>query len=134
MEEVTIMKINVLKKGDRVINVTPEFIAVQRKNGEVDIIPLIRDGTGLRVDIENIVTIGYRQRQTILLLLHFRRDDNGRQKGQISDCSNIRIDKQSSGTAFKRYYDIKAKVCSMQQGHNCSRIYIKRRFFITKRQ
>jgi len=59
MEEVIIMKINVLKKGDRVINVTSEFIAVQRKNGEVDIIPLIRDGTGLRVDIENIVTIGY---------------------------------------------------------------------------
>ena len=27
------MKINVLKKGDRVINVTPEFIAVQRKMG-----------------------------------------------------------------------------------------------------
>ena len=25
----------------------------------MDIIPLIRDGTGLRVDIENIVTIGY---------------------------------------------------------------------------
>ena len=41
------------------ISVTSEFVAVQRKNGEVDIIPLIRDGTGLRVDIENIVTIGY---------------------------------------------------------------------------
>ena len=53
------MKINVLKKGDRVISVTSEFVAVQRKNGEVDISPLIRDGTGLRVDIENIVTIGY---------------------------------------------------------------------------
>ena len=53
------MKINVLKKGDRVISVTSEFVAVQRKNGEGDIIPLIRDGTGLRVDIENIVTIGY---------------------------------------------------------------------------
>lgn len=53
------MKINVLKKGDRVISVTSEFVTVQRKNGEVDIIPLIRDGTGLRVDIENIVTIGY---------------------------------------------------------------------------
>lgn len=53
------MKINVLKKGDRVISVTSEFVAVQRKNGEVDIIPLLRDGTGLRVDIENIVTIGY---------------------------------------------------------------------------
>ena len=53
------MKSNVLKKGDRVISVTSEFVAVQRKNGEVDIIPLIRDGTGLRVDIENIVTLGY---------------------------------------------------------------------------
>lgn len=53
------MKINVLKKGDRVISVTSEFVAVQRKNGEVDIIPLLRDGTGLRIDIENIVTIGY---------------------------------------------------------------------------
>lgn len=53
------MKINVLKKGDRVISVTSEFVAVQRKNGEVDIVPLIRDATGLRVAIENIVTIGY---------------------------------------------------------------------------
>lgn len=53
------MKINVLKKGNKVINVTSEFIVVQRKNGEVDIIPLIRDGIGLRVDIENIVTVGY---------------------------------------------------------------------------
>lgn len=54
-----IMKINVLKKGDKVISVTSEFVAVQRKNGEVDIVPLIRDETGLRVAIENIVTIGY---------------------------------------------------------------------------
>lgn len=53
------MKINVLKKGDKVISVTSEFVAVQRKNGEVDIVPLIRDKTGLRVAIENIVTIGY---------------------------------------------------------------------------
>jgi len=53
------MKIGVLKKGDQVLNVTPEFIAVQRKNGEVDIIPLVKDEMGLRVDIEKIVTIGY---------------------------------------------------------------------------
>ena len=52
------MKIGVLKKGDQVLNVTPEFIAVQRKNGEVDIIPLVKDEMGLRVDIEKIVTIG----------------------------------------------------------------------------
>ena len=53
------MKIAVLKKGDRVLSVNPEFISVERKNGEVDIIPLIRDETGLRIDTENITTIGY---------------------------------------------------------------------------
>lgn len=53
------MKIGIMKKGDRVINVTAEFIAVERKNGEVDIIPLIKDETGMRVDIPNIVTVGY---------------------------------------------------------------------------
>lgn len=53
------MKIGVLKKGDRVLNVTAEFIAVQRKNGEVDIIPMRKDDMGLRVDIEHIFTIGY---------------------------------------------------------------------------
>ena len=53
------MTIGILKKGDSVLNVTLEFIAVQRKNGEVDIVPLRKDETGLRVDVENIVTIGY---------------------------------------------------------------------------
>lgn len=53
------MFIGVMKKGDRVISVTSELIAVERKNGEVDIIPLTRDETGLRVDIEGIVTIGF---------------------------------------------------------------------------
>jgi len=53
------MTIGILKKGDSVLSVTSEFIAVQRKNGEVDIIPFLKDETGLRVDIENIVTIGY---------------------------------------------------------------------------
>lgn len=53
------VKIGLLKKGDQVISVTQEFVAVQRKNGEVDIIPLVKDEMGLRVDIENIVTIGY---------------------------------------------------------------------------
>lgn len=53
------MKIGVLRKGDQVLNVTPEFIAVQRKNGEVDIMPFVKEEMGLRVDIEHIVTIGY---------------------------------------------------------------------------
>ena len=58
-EGMQMMKIGVLKKGDQVLSVTAEFIAVQRKNGEVEIIPMLKDEMGLRVDIENIVTIGY---------------------------------------------------------------------------
>lgn len=53
------MLIGVLRKGDRVISVTSDFIAVERKNKEVDIIPLIKDDGALRVDTEKIVTIGY---------------------------------------------------------------------------
>ena len=53
------MKINVMSKGDKVLNVTSELMAIQRKNGEVDIIPLISDESGVRIDTENIVTIGY---------------------------------------------------------------------------
>ena len=53
------MKIGIMKKGDKVISITSEFIAVERKNGEVDVIPIVSDESGLRVDIEHIVTIGY---------------------------------------------------------------------------
>ena len=53
------MKIKVMSKGDKVLNVTSELVAIQRKNGEVDIIPLISDESGGRIDTENIVTIGY---------------------------------------------------------------------------
>ena len=53
------MKIKVMSKGDKVLNVTSELVAIQRKNGEVDIIPLISGESGVRIDTENIVTIGY---------------------------------------------------------------------------
>lgn len=53
------MKIGVLNKGDKVLNVTSDFVAVRRKNGEVDILPLIKDEAGWRVETENIVTIGF---------------------------------------------------------------------------
>ena len=46
-----------LSKGDSVISVTEKAIFVQRKNGEVDIIPIISDSNTLRGDIENIVII-----------------------------------------------------------------------------
>lgn len=53
------MKINILNKGDKVISVTENFIAVERKNGEVDIVPIVKDENGFWVDAENITTIGY---------------------------------------------------------------------------
>ena len=34
-------------------------MAIKRKCGETDIIPLIKEGYSWRVDYENIVTIGY---------------------------------------------------------------------------
>lgn len=53
------MKINILHKGDEVVGITQDFIAVKRKNKEVALIPLMRDETGIRIDSENIITIGY---------------------------------------------------------------------------
>lgn len=53
------MRINLMNKGDKVLNVTEKFVAIQRKNSEVDIIPLTQDINGIRIDTENIVTIGY---------------------------------------------------------------------------
>lgn len=53
------MVLGLLKKGDEVLNVTNDFVAIKRKKGDVDIIPIINDGESWRVDFENIVTIGY---------------------------------------------------------------------------
>ena len=53
------MKVNVLHEGDRVLNVTNEFVAVERVSGEVDILPLIKEEGGMRIDTQHILTIGY---------------------------------------------------------------------------
>ena len=53
------MRVNVLRDGDKVINVTNEFIAIERVSGEVDILPFIQEKSGVWVDTENILTIGY---------------------------------------------------------------------------
>lgn len=53
------MVLGLLKKDDEVLNVTNDFVAIKRKKGDVDIIPIIKDGESWRVDFENIVTIGY---------------------------------------------------------------------------
>ena len=53
------MKVNVLHEGDRVLNVTNEFVAVERVSGEVDILHLIKEEGGMRIDTQHILTIGY---------------------------------------------------------------------------
>ena len=53
------MKVNVLHEGDRVLNVTNEFVAVERVSGEVDILPLINEEGGMRIDTQHTLTIGY---------------------------------------------------------------------------
>jgi len=52
-------KINILKKGDSVISATENTIAIQRKNGEVDIVSIIIENGTRRVDVEDIITISY---------------------------------------------------------------------------
>ncbi len=53
------MVIGLMKKGDSVLNVTSEFVAIKRKNGEVDIIPLSKRGNHLSIEEDDIVTISY---------------------------------------------------------------------------
>lgn len=53
------MVLGLLRKGDEVLNVTDEFVAIRRKKGDVDIIPLLKEGKSWRVDFDNIFTIGY---------------------------------------------------------------------------
>ena len=45
--------------GDEVLSVTQNFIAVKRVSGEVDLLPLIIDEEGMRIESDKIVTIGY---------------------------------------------------------------------------
>lgn len=62
------MKIGVMKIGDHVLSVTSEFIAIERKNGEVDVLPLIKDEMGLRIALEDVVTIGYGKNTVVMLI------------------------------------------------------------------
>ena len=53
------MVIGILRKGDRVISVNADFIAVERASKEVDLVPIERSEMGFRVVAEKIVTIGF---------------------------------------------------------------------------
>ena len=53
------IKIGIMDKGDEVLTVTQEFIAVRRKNGEVDLVKIVCEENGWRVDEKNMIRIGY---------------------------------------------------------------------------
>lgn len=53
------MKLGLMRKGDTVLSVSQDFVAIKRKKREVDIIPIVRVGEGWRLDLENIISIGY---------------------------------------------------------------------------
>ena len=70
------MRINVLRRGDEVLSVTQNFIAVKRVSGEVDLLPLVIDEEGMRIDSEKIVTIGYGENEikpTLIMVVLLRR-------------------------------------------------------------
>ena len=53
------MRFNILQDGDKVINVTNDFVAVERSSGEVDIIPFVKEDARVWVDTQHILTIGF---------------------------------------------------------------------------
>lgn len=53
------MKINVLRNNDRVINVTANFVAIERANGEVDILHFVKENGNMWINTDDILTIGF---------------------------------------------------------------------------
>ena len=53
------MRFNILQNGDKVINVTNDFVAVERASGEVDIVPFVKEDNRVWVDTQHILTIGF---------------------------------------------------------------------------
>ncbi len=54
------VNINILKKGDEVLTITDRFLAVKRKNGEIDIYNIVYNETNeLLVDPLKAAVIGY---------------------------------------------------------------------------
>jgi hypothetical protein len=59
------MKIRILEKGDKVINITSQFIAILRANGEVDIMPICIDALGVRIDDDKKITVAYDNNESL---------------------------------------------------------------------
>ena len=53
------MKFEILEPGDKVLNVTRDFVAVERINGEVDVFPIVVHNGGMSVGEDSIFTITF---------------------------------------------------------------------------
>lgn len=54
------ININILKKGDEVLSLTERFLAIKRKNGEVDIFNVMYGEAGeFLIDPLKVASIGY---------------------------------------------------------------------------
>ena len=53
------MIVKILNSGDEVINATEKVVFVKRADGTVDLIPLYAESGYLRIDVDNIIKIGY---------------------------------------------------------------------------
>ena len=53
------MRMDILKKGDKVLSVTNKLIAIQRENGEVEVIRFLIDKEGIWIADEETLIIGY---------------------------------------------------------------------------
>ena len=53
------MKFEILEPGDKVLNVTKDFVAVERMNGEVDVFPIAMHNGGMSVGEDSVLTITF---------------------------------------------------------------------------
>ena len=53
------MNIEIGKKRDRVIAVTSDFIAIEKENGELVIVPITKDDQGIYIELDSKITIIY---------------------------------------------------------------------------
>ena len=53
------MRMNILNKGDKVLNVTNRQISIERNNGEVEVIRIYIDEMGIWVADSEPLTIGF---------------------------------------------------------------------------
>ena len=53
------MNIEIGKKRDRVIAVTSDFIAIEKENGELVIVPITKDKQGIHIELDSKITIIY---------------------------------------------------------------------------